>query len=195
MQLDAWVYAVAEKVSIYKCSAMISPLIAVQYEVPMLKDLAFEKFQEGARITTSPRTRLLTTANTVYQHLPLPDGDRKLHELLVDAWVMHAPSIIEEDEQEGQGHLSGHLISIPKFGGDVAMKFMGGFKQNRMWIACVNCTKKKEIAQVPCEPSSWLAPTSCTSCRGGFVPEDGKAVILGNVTINKFWPADTRGGW
>ncbi|KAF7188247.1 hypothetical protein HII31_10532 [Pseudocercospora fuligena] len=177
MQLDAWVYAVAEKL------------------MPTLKDLAYDKFKECARVMANPRTRLLTTADTVYEHLPLPEGDQKLHELLVDAWVVHAGTITKDNESGERANLSNILESIPKFAADVAVKFMSGFNQNRMWVSCIYCPKKKEIAQEPREVSTvslWEAP-ACTDCRGGHVPEDGKAVILGNVTINKFWPYDRRG--
>lgn len=160
MQRHAYIYAVAEK-----------------YEVPGLKTVALEKFKEqAARHGDWCVVRLLWAARTIYLDILLPDDDKELRRILVDAFIYYASA-----NTGALQVIEWYFQAIPQFATDLAIKLMGGFTRDRMWTKCPRCNRRQETQQH--RPS----PRNCSACRGGSVPAEDEAVLLSNVTIKKFW--------
>ncbi|EME79922.1 uncharacterized protein MYCFIDRAFT_80991, partial [Pseudocercospora fijiensis CIRAD86] len=143
MQLNAYIYAVAEK-----------------YEVIGLKALALDKLkQQAARVDLSTFRRLAWTARTVYLDILLPEHDRSCHSLLVDVYLLHAGGVVAQSNFDIGVYLE--LISrrVPEFALNVATKLMSGFKRNRMWTQCPRCMKRQETVQSPTDNQD------CSACQ------------------------------
>lgn len=73
LQLNAWMYAIAEK-----------------YEVPDLETMSLQKFKNAAArvLTNVDVPALLDAVRTLYKYISLPESDTKLRDILLDTWVL-----------------------------------------------------------------------------------------------------------
>lgn len=176
IQLHAWVYAVADK-----------------YDVPGLKELAFQKFKQAGISALGNKAQLLAAASTLYNHIMLPEKDVALLDVLMDMWVLATGSLYNTMTQQEDFV---ELVDIsPCFAADYMRRLMSGFKDRKMWVFCSKCGKR---VHVPCVASDG-APTSTVSGHGRHNNSDtcwaaGAVIhikddveVLGSVKISKFW--------
>lgn len=117
MQLNAFVYATAEK-----------------YQVENLKALALEKFKNRADFTNS--AQLASTAKVVFQGISLREKDLRLKEAMVSLWILGAPEL---DDNMGQEKLTEILADVPELAAIVFSMLAKGVKGGKLLRRCPEC--------------------------------------------------------
>lgn len=157
LQLNAWVYATADK-----------------YEVPTLKALALEKFTLAAVRSSKNRLVMTQTTYTVYKHLPLPHTDRALKRILVGMWIWHGKSLLPDDHAS----LSTLASHVPDFMADLTTRLLKEAKTTIRYT-CKSCNWSTDL-----DPSSMQSePFRCSQSGFGCTESSTKYTVGSIVTI------------
>lgn len=162
LQMNAWVYAIAEK-----------------YEAMNLKELALEKFKRSAKVTDVDL--MLGAAWTIYKDIPLPQNDRILHETITDMWLMGGKDLAAD---VGDETMESYLVMLPEFMTKVYMRLVrgldGGVKQY-----CLQCGRYEVFVASEVSELSTKG-FFCKSCKKSIAVRD-TATLSGTVMVKKYW--------
>ena len=158
LQMNAWVYAVADK-----------------YEVTHLKALALEKFKQHANITNADE--MFRAAWTICTEVSLPENDRVLHDLIVNMWLLGgkdlAVSVVETN-------LLYELITLPEFMTRVHLRLMSAFDA-KVKQYCKQCNRYEVFERAEVMSKGFF----CKACKGTETKEG--VTLSGTLSVQKYW--------
>ena len=121
--------------SIFRCSEELNAYVyatAEKYEVPLLKELALEKFKEAAE--SGGKQDMLIATKAVYEDILLPDHDRKLREATLGLWM--ASGLDDTDHT----FVLSALADSPAFAADLTLRLLADRKQT---LVSMNLTESE----------------------------------------------------
>lgn len=160
MQLNACVYALAEK-----------------YQIDNLKALALEKFKENADIFN--RAEMLAATWTVWKGIQLPETDSVLRDIVVHMWAV-ADADLFNDEEAG-ALLINFFEDIPEFAATIFWALAFGHKNGQIKLVCAKC---KKVDSVPGK-TAFFSVFKCKGCES--LECEDVFTMYGHVRVEKFW--------
>lgn len=159
LQVNAFVYAIAEK-----------------YDIMDLKALVLEKFKQHADVTDADA--MLRAAWTIYKDIQLPENDRSLHNLILDMWLLGGKPLVVN---MGDHNLESYMVGIPEFMARVYSRLMRG-SDFKLKQACRRCgryelVERKDITTKPY--------TACRACGGTEASEN--VSWTSSLLIKRYW--------
>jgi hypothetical protein len=125
MQMNAWMFATAEK-----------------YEVLHLKARALEKFKIHADVTNADQ--MLGAAWTINNDLWLPPNAQDLWWAMHDMWLLGGADLAANI---GYDKMVTYMVEIPDFMSQCLLNLMGGLKDGTVKKHCTRCTNRFEVFQ------------------------------------------------
>ncbi|KAK3718337.1 hypothetical protein LTR37_005150 [Vermiconidia calcicola] len=161
LQMNAWVYATAEK-----------------YEILDLKALALEKFKQHADVTNADD--MLGAAWAVYKHISLLETDRQLHDTVRDMWLLGGKELIANIGPEA---LEDCFASIPKLMGELLTMLIGAFGGGAKTVRqfCKTCNYYELFTTSDVVSKEFV----CSKCPSKEARESVR--LTGQVAVKKFW--------
>jgi len=161
LQMNAWVYAIAEK-----------------YEVASLETLAVEKFAKATAEAAHIFSVLMPATYTVYKLLQLPATDRTLKNTLVAMWMLGGNEVMPKKEEA----LHSFAAVVPEFMGDLTKALLNGGKGS-VRQQCKQCGLVHEAA-----PGAVTLGAFRCARNGCFSTESKEDLtVTSTVTVTKLW--------
>lgn len=164
LQMDAHMYAIAEK-----------------YEIPALKELAFQKFKAAGAVLQAHQpgasSQLQHGTYTVFKHISLPANDRKLKGVIVGMWVIGGYELLKQLSADAWTDL---FNDLPEFAMLWTRRLMRGHTGQITQI-CKSCRKSEAF------PRNTVATVDfkCGSCGGTEAEEN--VIDPAPTVVWKYW--------
>lgn len=148
INIDAKMYALADK-----------------YDVPVMQALALEKFESALIECHTNRAAMISATETLTRDVELPDTDTKLHDLLVDGWLIAGGPALATTE--GAKEFVELTKIAPWLSTALLTRTLTGLSTGKLHYlyVCEKCTRTKKVSWpglYSTEGSNY--PGLCESC-------------------------------